>query len=130
MGELLRASEVREPPLLVRVGLGARRRRRVAARRRRRDEERRREQRRRRRGAEETDFVERDAALSGAEREKGQRRIGLGPYVDDEKDDDGDASKVAPVGKGDKGAPLSDVGFKPVTSARRNAPRRPRGDSC
>ena len=61
--------------------------------------------------------MERDAALSGAEREKGQApELGLGPYVDDEKDDDGDASKVAPVGKGDKGAPLSDVGFKPIRS--------------
>ena len=30
--------------------------------------------------------------------------------------DDGDASKVAPVGKGDKAAPLSDVGFKPIRS--------------
>ena len=48
---------------------------------------------------------------------KGQApELGLGPYVDDEKDDDGDASKVAPVGKGDKGAPLSDVGFKPIRS--------------
>ena len=42
--------------------------------------------------------------------------LGLGPYVDDEKDDEGDASKVAPVGKGDKAAPLSDVGFKPIRS--------------
>ena len=72
MGEFLRAPAERQPPLRVRVGLGAgRRRRRVAARRRRRDEERRREQRRRRRRPEETDFVERDAALSGAEREEG-----------------------------------------------------------
>ena len=48
---------------------------------------------------------------------KGQApELGLGPYVDDEKDDDGDASKVAPVGKGDKAAPLSDVGFKPIRS--------------
>ena len=48
---------------------------------------------------------------------KGQApELGLGPYVDDEKDEDGDASKVAPVGKGDKGAPLSDVGFKPIRS--------------
>ena len=48
---------------------------------------------------------------------KGQApELGLGPYVDDEKDDDGDASKVAPVGKGDKGAPLSDIGFKPIRS--------------
>ena len=48
---------------------------------------------------------------------KGQApELGLGPYVDDEKDDEGDASKVAPVGKGDKAAPLSDVGFKPIRS--------------
>jgi hypothetical protein len=48
---------------------------------------------------------------------KGQApELGLGPYVDDEKDDHGDASKVAPVGKGDKAAPLSDVGFKPIRS--------------
>ena len=48
---------------------------------------------------------------------KGQApELGLGPYVDDEKDDDGDASKVTPVGKGDKAAPLSDVGFKPIRS--------------
>merc|ERR1719310_2423170 len=32
---------------------------------------------------------------------KGQApELGLGPYIDDEKDDDGDASKVTPVGKG------------------------------
>jgi hypothetical protein len=43
---------------------------------------------------------------------KGQApELGLGPYVDDKKDEDGGASKVTPVGKG---APLPDVGFKPI----------------
>lgn len=62
-------------------------------------------------------FPEMNAKLKGQAPE-----LGLGPYIDDDADDkaegntDYDASKVAPVGKGDKGAPLSNVGFKPFRS--------------
>ena len=104
MGELLRAPEVREPPLLVRVGVGACRARMAS-------------------GcasapssdgsatcsrptpwpAEEIDFVERDA-LSGAEREKGpgSRRAAVWAPTS-RKDDDEGTRRRSPVGKGDKG---------------------------
>ena len=105
-----------QSPLLVRVGLGAcRRRRRVAARRRRRDEERRREQRRCRRGAEETDFLERDAALSGAEREKGPG-AGIGPGPLRRRREGRRRRRVEGHARrqGRQSALLSDVGFKPI----------------
>ena len=62
---------------------------------------------------------------------KGQApELGLGPYVDDEKDDDGDASKVAPVGKGDKGCTTLRRRLQTDPLAARRAPRRPWSDAA
>ena len=62
---------------------------------------------------------------------KGQApELGLGPYVDDEKDDDGDASKVDTRRQGRQSCAALRRRLQADPLAARRAPRRPRGDAA